>query len=355
MTQKRRPINRFIAIALLLHIPLFFYPVLRLADWLDWSALLTGTILLPVAFSQIIARRVLYQRQGHWVFILRNMADFVLGAAFIMLIILLVFELLRPLFNLSSETAGRGVLTSTAVVLLLGMRHAFSPIIRPVTLRSRKVSRRHRFVQISDVHIGSRSTRFLNQVVKRIEQLQPDFLCITGDFIDQPGITRSQLSALSRLDCPIYYCTGNHERYEDFDAIMERLSSLDVEVLRNRKTVHNELQILGIDDQDDALQVQKVLPTLPVDTEHYSILLYHRPTGLEACAEHGVDLMLSGHTHGGQIMPFNLLVRRVFSRTRGLYQHEGTTLYVSEGTGTWGPFLRLGTRSEITLFTLDPE
>jgi len=94
------------------------------------------------------------------------------------------------------------------------------------------------------------------------------------------------------------------------------------------------------------------LSQLELDPEAFKILLYHRPMGLEAAAEHGIDLMLTGHTHAGQIMPFNLVVKRVFAHVRGLATHGPTTLYVSPGTGTWGPVMRLGSRSEITCFEL---
>jgi predicted MPP superfamily phosphohydrolase len=80
--------------------------------------------------------------------------------------------------------------------------------------------------------------------------------------------------------------------------------------------------------------------------------MYHRPDGLEAAAEAGLDLMLSGHTHNGQIYPFSLLVRSQFSRICGRYQQGDTTLYVSPGTGTWGPVMRLGSANEVTLIEL---
>jgi predicted MPP superfamily phosphohydrolase len=82
--------------------------------------------------------------------------------------------------------------------------------------------------------------------------------------------------------------------------------------------------------------------------------LYHRPRGLEAAANAGVDLMISGHTHNGQIVPFNFVVRRVFERAVGLFSEGLTQLYVSPGTGTWGPIMRLGSRGEITLFEVQP-
>jgi len=206
------------------------------------------------------------------------------------------------------------------------------------------------------VHIGSRSQRFLERVIAKVNALEPDFLCITGDFIDAPGITETMLGSLKSVSVPIYYCTGNHEKYEDFDAILTRLNNLGVKVLRDDTLHHrHDLQVIGIDDMEDALQVKRQLATLKIDLQAFVLLLYHRPRGLEAAAEAGVDLMICGHTHNGQIMPFNLLVRRVFDRIKGMYQIGQTRLYVSQGTGTWGPVMRVGTSSEITLFELSPE
>jgi predicted MPP superfamily phosphohydrolase len=138
------------------------------------------------------------------------------------------------------------------------------------------------------------------------------------------------------------------------DEILERLRAQGVQVLRNQSVSDDQLQFIGIDDMEDPKQVARQLKHIDVSESHYSILLYHRPNGLDACDEHGVDLMLSGHTHGGQIMPFNLLVKRVFEHTKGLHFFGRSALYVSEGTGTWGPVVRLGTRSEITLFEIGP-
>jgi hypothetical protein len=83
--------------------------------------------------------------------------------------------------------------------------------------------------------------------------------------------------------------------------------------------------------------------------------MYHRPRGLEAAADAGIDLMLSGHTHNGQIFPFNFVVSSVFDKVKGMYKNGNSRLYVSQGTGTWGPVMRIGTRSEITLFEITPE
>ena len=103
------------------------------------------------------------------------------------------------------------------------------------------------------------------------------------------------------------------------------------------------------------MQVQRQLKKIDIEPVGFSLLLYHRPRGLESAAEAGVDLMISGHTHNGQIMPFNLAVRKVFDKVKGMYRHGKTRLYVSQGTGTWGPVMRVGTLSEITLFEIESE
>ena len=167
-------------------------------------------------------------------------------------------------------------------------------------------------------------------------------------------MTENQLRSLKSVVGPIYFSIGNHEKYEQVTVIEETLTNLGVQVLRNQTVSVDGLQFIGIDDMDDALQVSRELSKMTVDARRYTILLYHRPRGLEAAAAAGVDLMLSGHTHGGQIIPFNLVVNRVFERSKGLYRFGNALLYVSTGTGTWGPVMRLGTRSEITLFEVEP-
>lgn len=350
----RKGLSVFMTVALALHLPLFAYPVLRLSYWFELSLPGTIAIFIPIFFSQIFARRTLRNKEGKHIFFLRNSADFLLGLFFVILMVLLMFEILVAVFSLPSFFAAQAVLAVSGLIVSYGVILAFNPKIVTIALGSKKLSRPVRFVQITDVHIGSRSVRFLETLMARIETLDVDFLCITGDFIDQPGISAEQLGSLGRYKKPIYYCIGNHERYEDLEPILGRLRSHGVNVLRNTSVITEQIQFMGIDDMEDRNQVANQLKNIDVSQDHYSILLYHRPNGLEACHEHGVDLMLSGHTHGGQIMPFNLLVRRVFEHTKGLHVHGRSRLYVSEGTGTWGPVVRLGTRSEITLFEIQP-
>jgi predicted MPP superfamily phosphohydrolase len=347
--------SQFLAVVLLLHLPLFAYPILRLCHWLGLEAWLTVSVFLPLFFSQIVVRIYLRQADSGLVFWLRRGADLWLGISPLLLCMLLVAEVPVALDLLPTSTAAYLLIGLAFALLVFSVLNAYSPSVVTINLVSRKLTRPLRFVQITDVHIGSRSAAFLDRVMTRVIEQDPDFLCITGDFIDASGIDEEQLSALRRCHVPIYFSIGNHERYEDLEDILNRLQRLGVRVLRTDTDSHGEVQLIGIDDHDHALQVERELTKLEIDQDKFVVLLYHRPRGLAAAATAGVDLMISGHTHNGQIVPFNLVVGRVFEQTVGLFKEGLTHLYVSPGTGTWGPVMRLGSRGEVTLFEVRPQ
>ena len=348
--------RRFILVALALHIPLFVYPVLRIGDWLAWPLWLTLVVMVPVAGSQVISRYLLRKQAGSLSLRLRQLSDTVLGVSPILLISLIVFELLVWIFQLPVNVAAWSVVAVTFLAGIIGSVVAMTPMVKTIRLTSPRLNQPVRFIQITDVHIGSRSKGFLDKVITRVNREKPDFLCITGDFIDATGVPESDLVALKSVVGPIYFCLGNHEKYEDLDEIIQRLQNLGVEVLRDESAMYREdIQVIGIDDMEDPLQVEKQLKHIELVPEAFKLLLYHRPRGLEAASANQIELTLSGHTHNGQIFPFNLMVGRVFDRIKGMYQLGAARQYVSQGTGTWGPVMRIGTFSEITKFELEPE
>ncbi len=275
-----------------------------------------------------------------------------LGICFILFVLLVLFEPFNLMLSPPALPVAWALLGATALSALAGAINAQLIGVKTIPLRFPQLSDKLRVVQISDVHIGSRLPRLLRRIVKATNALQPDYVMITGDLIDLPHISVDELRPLGELVAPVYYVIGNHERYVDLDEIDARLRQLGLTVLRNEEVRTPHFRVIGIDDADDPAQVDTQLAQLDLDREVFNILLYHRPAGLEAAAEHGVDLMLTGHTHAGQIVPFNFVVKRVFAHVRGLATHGATTLYVSPGTGTWGPVMRLGSRSEITCFEL---
>jgi predicted MPP superfamily phosphohydrolase len=346
--------TQFLLIVLLLHLPLFGYPILRLCTWLELNYWQTAAVFTPLFFSQIIVRLYLPHSHSGWVFWLRRGADLWLGISPLLLCMLLLAELPVAMTWLNGTSAAYGIIGLTLALTLFSVLNAYSPSVVTVKISSPKVHTPLRFVQITDVHIGSRSAGFLDRVMIKVNALNADFLCITGDFVDAPGITEEQLSALSGCPTPIYFSIGNHERYEDLEDILQRLKNLDVTVLRTDTVTQGEVQLIGIDDNDHPAQVARELAKLAVDPNKFVLLLYHRPRGLVDAAAAGVDLMISGHTHNGQIVPFNFVVGRVFKQTVGLFTEGLTQLYVSPGTGTWGPVMRLGSRGEVTLFEVEP-
>jgi len=344
----------FLLTALLLHIPLFAYPVLRLCDWLDLGAWPTTVIFLPLFFSQVVARLYLRHANSGLLFWLRRGADLWLGISPLLFCMLVAAELPVALGWLPANIAAWGLILLALGLMAYSMANAYSPSVVRVRLDSDKLSSPLRFAQISDVHIGSRSARFLQRVIRQVNELDAEFLCITGDFIDMPGVGDDHLHALRECKVPVYFSVGNHERYEDLEDIVERLEARGVTCLRSRAVIRGEVQLIGIDDSERPTQVERELTRIDIDRSRFILLLYHRPRGLAGAAEAGVDLMISGHTHNGQVIPFNIVVNQVFERSVGLFSMGSTRLYVSPGTGTWGPVMRLGSRGEVTLFEIQP-
>lgn len=338
-------------------VPIYFlflaYPPLRLLDLLapHWQP---GTLTLLAVFTGPALGRLSYEwRPGTFT---RRIAAITMtwcGMCFVALCLLLPFEVLRPLFNLPGQASGLVLLGALAAFSFLGLANAQLLPVKELRLRLPNCPRPLQLVQISDVHIGSREPGFLRRVARRVAELPADYVLITGDLIDFRDISLAELRPLGDLPVPVLFCIGNHERYVDLEAICERLRRVGVTVLRNEAVTLDGVQFVGVDDADRRDQVARVLPQIAPEPDALRVLLYHRPDGAEDAAAWGAHLMLCGHTHNGQIKPFNWLVRRQFERIEGLYEIGPLVLYVSPGTGTWGPVMRLGTRGEITWLKLE--
>lgn len=360
---RRRGLRRLLLPGLILvtvYFGVLVYPALRVA-WLIWPQWQPGTLTLLVLLVVPILGRLAYEwRPGAWARRVAAVSMTWLGMAFILFCVVMPWEVLNLLLPLPPRASGLTLAVVAGALCLLAAVNAQRLAVRERVLAAPGVERSWRLVQISDVHVGSREPALLRRIVARVKSLEPDAVLITGDLVDFRDIPRADLESLAELSMPVWYCIGNHERYVDLEAICERLRSLGVRVLRDEVDCSvPPLVVAGIDDADSRRRVAQGLAAIGPLQEGFRLLLYHRPDGLEDAAEAGVDLMLCGHTHNGQIVPFNFLVRRVFPRIRGLYEmarRDGgrTWLHVSAGTGTWGPLLRLGSRNEITLIHLHP-
>ena len=344
-----------IGVLLVLHVVFLAYPFVRLGGWLGWSGPWAVALGCTIVFSQVICRWPLRSAKGRVLRAFKQGLEVFLAVSPIVLLCVLAGEGLLLVGLIDERAAGIGIVLVLCLSVPVGILHGSTPRTRSIDLSSPKVKSPLHLVQITDVHLGSRGAGFLRNILAEVMVLNPDALCITGDFIDATDFPESSLQPLADLPMPIYFVIGNHERYEDLDQIVDRLTRQGVIVLRNAAaSLRPDVQIIGIDDADDPGQLARWLPVIEQVDDAYKVLLYHRPSGLDQAASAGLQLTLSGHNHNGQVWPFNLLVQRVFPMIKGLYHTDQCAHYVSEGTGTWGPVFRLGTRGEITSIWIRP-
>jgi predicted MPP superfamily phosphohydrolase len=212
---------------------------------------------------------------------------------------------------------------------------------------------------VTDLHLGNvRGARFARRVVAQLESLHPDAVFISGDLFDGTEANPDALVApWKHLSAPagVYYVTGNHEEFTDRAKFIGAVQRTGVRVLHNEKVDVDGLQIVGVHDGEtaDPRQFRALLRQAELDGGRASILLAHQPSSLAIAEEAGISLQLSGHTHGGQIWPWTWMAARVHGRFNGGLNRFGKLLvYTSNGAGTWGVPMRVGTKSEIVLIRL---
>jgi predicted MPP superfamily phosphohydrolase len=222
-----------------------------------------------------------------------------------------------------------------------------------------------RIVQISDIHLGAlRGRQFAADVTERVNALAPDLVAVTGDLVDgsvaRIGAEAEPFGAL-RGRHGVFFVTGNHDFYSGASAWVARMAELGWRTLRNDRVAIEAnggvFDLAGVDDTHGKLiepgageDVARALDGR--DESRPVVLLAHDPSTFHRASRRGVDLQLSGHTHGGQIWPFKYMVRASVPWVAGLYRVGASAIYVSSGTGFWGPPMRVGAPAEITEIVL---
>jgi uncharacterized protein len=243
------------------------------------------------------------------------------------------------------------------------------PVVRrvPVTLRGLDPALNGlRIVTFSDAHLSStyRGRRF-ERLVELVNEQRPDVVAIVGDLVDgSVSELREEAAPLADLvsEQGVYFVTGNHEYFVDTAEWMRHLPTLGIDVLRNERVAIRRggaaFDLAGIDDRtaegsgvpghgaDIAAALDGRDDATPV------VLLAHQPWMIDQARAAGVGLQLSGHTHGGQLWPFDHAIRLDQPEVAGLSRHGDTQLYVTTGAGYWGPAMRVGARPEVTVVEL---
>jgi predicted MPP superfamily phosphohydrolase len=348
----------------------------RLIDKLDFKNKTKKylTIFLYITFLGVLAYPIVRYNPvvPNWLYFLLSLP---IGVIFLTFITTIIHEIISFGVNKTKFTSQRrdffkksldlGALSVVVATNAKAMDNARSIELETVDVKIDNLKKPYNIVQLSDIHIGGIIDKdFISALVQRVNKLNPDAIVITGDLVDTKlDFAKPALNELKNLKSKYgtYFIVGNHEYFHGVVPIINYVNSLGIKTLENENvyigTSNEGFNLAGVYDRfgnrygafkpdlQSALKNKKDSPT---------ILLAHQPKYIEEVANTSeLDLILCGHTHGGQIFPFNFLVKLQQPYVRGLNQHTNKTqVYVNKGTGFWGPPMRLGASSEITLLKL---
>lgn len=267
-----------------------------------------------------------------------------------------------PAATLSSFPLTAGLALALAAYGFFDARRLRVEHVRLASAKLRPQSGTFRLALISDVHLGVISgARRLRRLVERLRQLDADLVVSAGDLVDGLEYRVRELAPLFdalRPRCGKFAVTGNHEYYAGIGHALDFHRRAGFTVLRGTAAdITDAVSIAGVDDptgrhRDAGNRTDESVPLSGIPRGRFTILLKHQPV-VDPRAEELFDLQLSGHVHKGQIFPFGLLVRLVYPVRTGLTRLAGGWLYVSRGTGTWGPPMRVAAPPEITLIEIE--
>lgn len=348
-----------------------------------WRTLGVGAVALGFALlvAHPIAERTLPRRVGRWV---AWPAAIWMGAGFVLTLLLGASDAVLWLGGATASAAalgttqapaataaGRAALVAAVGLLVVGaaLRGGLrAPGLERVTFalpRWPSALDGLRIVQISDIHIGALLGRsFAARLVERVNELDPDVIAVTGDLVDgSVSQLRDEVAPFAGLRARhgVYFVTGNHDHYSGARSWVARVEELGMRPLRNEHVAIDRngagFDLAGVDDHhgswmgdDGGEDLDRAFEGR--DPQRPVVLLAHDPSTWKRASRRGVDLQLSGHTHGGQIWPFGYLVRLAVPFVAGHFRRGDAQLYVSRGTGFWGPPMRLFAPAEITEIAL---
>lgn len=297
----------------------------------------------------------------------------VLGLAFMVHVYMTMGVVLTSVALLLGARRNRVLARALATLLLavpifavaFGFWNAQSFSVTRFEVKAQGASRVVRFAHIPDVHLGhQRDASYLARIIAAAEKEKVDFILYNGDFFDSNIALNEEVSkVLKNSPVPQYFTSGNHEYYMDRDGSLELLRSAGVSVLSSEVAEIEGLQLVGLEymnaDKESSdphsvntLYMDAELPRIQTDRSRPVIVAHHSPVGLEYVVRYGADAYIAGHTHGGQVFPATLLVGGRFPIFKGAASYQGLQVIVSQGAGTFGPWMRLGTQSEVQIITV---
>jgi predicted MPP superfamily phosphohydrolase len=257
---------------------------------------------------------------------------------------------------------GIAFILTSLLVSAYGLLHARKIVIKEVNIKlpnTPETWKNKKAVWVSDLHLGQlHGQRFGERVVKKINSLPHDITFIGGDLFDgtaAPDLDEL-LEPLKKLKAPLgtFFITGNHEEFGHSREFINAVRNAGIKTLIDEKIEIEGMQIIGADYSNcsNKERFKNTLEKLEIDSNKPSILLKHEPKDLDVSRDAKISLQISGHTHRAQIWPLEYIAKFVYKGfSYGLKPLGNLQVYVSSGTGTWGPPMRVGTNSEIILFS----
>eukprot|EP00826_Nyctotherus_ovalis_P049373 TRINITY_DN5963_c0_g1_i2.p1 TRINITY_DN5963_c0_g1~~TRINITY_DN5963_c0_g1_i2.p1 ORF type:complete len:416 (+),score=20.73 TRINITY_DN5963_c0_g1_i2:72-1319(+) len=269
------------------------------------------------------------------------------------------FHAFNLFYQLPATLGLLAILIPTLVLVVRGFSNALQLKIKRLYLNIPKIDTSARVVHLSDLHLGPvHRHRFVEKVIAKIKRLNPDLVVITGDLFDgSMTVDPTVLKPFSELKARIFFVLGNHDAYYlGMDEVRKSLKLSNITLLENQQIDYNGINIIGMGYEFNAKGLEKQLATYETHKNRLNILLYHAPQlPIETIEKHNFNLCLSGHTHGGQIVPMFILNLGIFKYTKGLYKSQSgrSFIHMSMGTGTTGPPLRMFSRSTISVLDIN--
>lgn len=302
---------------------------------------------LSVFLDRLASERVLAYLSGIWMLII--------GYG------LIIFPIMNLLYFLLKKRGikvfGSGVIIFFIFIFIFGSYNAWNPVVRnyEIAVDKSSVQEELSILMVSDLHLGKTvGNRHLERLVEMTNEIKPDLIVIPGDIIDdyiEPYLDENMGETMKKLKAPlgVYATSGNHDYYgNDLIDLHSEMKKAGIQMLDDESVlVKDSFYLVGRNDLTDENRksMKEILQGL--DTKKPIIMLDHQPDEIQGASENGVDVLLSGHTHGGQIAPANLITGMIYENDWGYLRKGNLHSVVSSGFGLWGPPFRIGTQSEV--------
>ena len=320
------------------------------------------------AIGSFVTLLITSRFSNQFVSFINNVSGYVLLFFIYLFILLAITHLIQRITNFPLLWSGISALAIAFSITFIGAMLGLSYIVKETEVKIGNLKNEITIMQISDVHIGHhRRQEYIAKIVEETNKRNPDLVLITGDLIDAaPALLPGVLSPLSNFKAPAYFVEGNHENDVDRERALGIIAQQGVRILHNEVIETHGIQLIGLEymkadentfdmhPSDKRDTIKSVLAELSLKSDVPSVLMHHSPVGIQYIETAEIDLMLSGHTHAGQIFPFSLFAKLNFPFFSGMYQQGNTKVFVSNGAGTYMIRARLGSFNEINLIRLKP-